>query len=386
MSVTFPTVQSTPVTESLSFDPLQTLLLPLNNDIPAGVLKHFCSTLNTPEQLFKNTEMVFAYYISEGKISQLIDYLIDREIEECFRTPSSIFRRNSIFTRVIRVFLDNELKGFLKEIVSIVTKHLKQTKFKLVIGNTINADVEKSVVKIAEIINSVLENIVNCQKFPIGFRYFMHKVSVELHKRTPSVETSALKNLIFLRTINSALVHSQSKNQQELDSMKTLSVAFQWFVGDSTEQNIPPAQNWKIQLSEKLGSMRQKVDTWVTTLRDLELDDFFTLSWVDSQRSNDLLPRLKKEWKDVLEYLSTESQGLLSLHFSNEQETMRMYIRLTNELDAFSNGTVKEHSDLLMKMTAMTMQIKDLKAEIKYLKKVLVEKDPTLSYLLDHDH
>ncbi|KAL7718453.1 Ras-GAP domain-containing protein [Entamoeba marina] len=359
MSVTFPTVQSTPVTESLSFDPLQTLLLPLNNDIPAGVLKHFCSTLNTPEQLFKNTEMVFAYYISEGKISQLIDYLIDREIEECFRTPSSIFRRNSIFTR---------------EIVSIVTKHLKQTKFKLVIGNTINADVEKSVVKIAEIINSVLENIVNCQKFPIGFRYFMHKVSVELHKRTPSVETSALKNLIFLRTINSALVHSQSKNQQELDSMKTLSVAFQWFVGDSTEQNIPPAQNWKIQLSEKLGSMRQKVDTWVTTLRDLELDDFFTLSWI------------KKEWKDVLEYLSTESQGLLSLHFSNEQETMRMYIRLTNELDAFSNGTVKEHSDLLMKMTAMTMQIKDLKAEIKYLKKVLVEKDPTLSYLLDHDH
>nr|BAN39516.1 hypothetical protein [Entamoeba histolytica] len=386
MSVTLPSVQASAMAESLSPDPLQTLLLPLNNDIPAGVLKYFCSTLNTPEQLFKNTEMVFSYYISEGKISQLIDYLIDREIEECFRTPSSIFRRNSIFTRIIRIFLDNELKQFLKEVINIVQKHMKQIKFKLVIGNTINADVEKSVNKIADIIQSILEHIIDCKNYPTGFSYFMHKVSIELHKRTPSVELSALKNLIFLRTINSALVHSQSKNQQEIESIKTLSVAFQWFVGDSTEQNIPPAQNWKLQLSEKLGSLRSQVDSWVTSLRDLALDDFFELSWVSPDACNELLPRMKKEGKDFLEFLSPESQGLLSFHFFNDQETMRMYIRLTNELDPFSNGTVKEHSDLLMKMTAMPMQIKDLKAEIKYLKKILVEKDPSLGYLFHPEH
>ncbi|ELP84875.1 hypothetical protein EIN_284510 [Entamoeba invadens IP1] len=373
------------IQDNIFENPLDTLLLPLNNDIPAGLLKHFCSTLNTPEQISKNTEMIFSFYIEHEKIKDLIDYLIDREIEECFRTPSSIFRRNSIFTRIIRVFLDNELKLFLKEIVAIVQKFMKQIKFKLVIGNVLSPDVDKSVEKMAQIIEAVLQHIVECKTFPPGFTYFMSKVSQELHKRTPSVELSALKNLIFLRTINSALVHSQSKSQQDGDSMKTLSVAFQWFVGDSGDNGISPSQNWKQLLMEKMKGLREQVDTWLTSLRDLQLDQPVELVWVTPGASNELLQRVKNEWKDVLEFLSSESQGLMELHFDSQPDTKRKYTKLLNELDAYSNGIVKEHSELLMLMTALTMQIKDLKAEVKYLKKVLVEKDKSLTYLLEQE-
>ncbi|KAL7719462.1 hypothetical protein QTN25_003179 [Entamoeba marina] len=83
-------------------NPLETLLLKLTNDIPTGVIKHFCSTMSSAEDLYDNTAMIVGYYLQEGYLKQFIQYLIVREIEECFRTPQSIFKRNSTYTRVLK--------------------------------------------------------------------------------------------------------------------------------------------------------------------------------------------------------------------------------------------------------------------------------------------
>lgn len=87
----------------------------------------------TPEELYNNTSMIVGYYLQEGAVKQFIKYMIVREIEECFRTPQSIFKRNSTYTRVLKIILENELKDFFEKVMEIVTEIIEENKTKLVV-------------------------------------------------------------------------------------------------------------------------------------------------------------------------------------------------------------------------------------------------------------
>ena len=41
---------------------LEKLLLPLNNDIPEGIFKYFCSSNKSQEEITKNNEIILSFY------------------------------------------------------------------------------------------------------------------------------------------------------------------------------------------------------------------------------------------------------------------------------------------------------------------------------------
>ncbi|BFU24636.1 GTPase-activator protein for Ras family GTPase [Entamoeba histolytica HM-1:IMSS-B] len=361
-------------------NPLETLLLNLTNDIPTGVIKHFCSLMSTPEELFNNTSMIVGYYLQEGCLKQFIKYLIVREIEECFRTPQAIFKRNSTYLRVLKVILENELKPFFNKAMEIVLVIIEENKSKLVIGNTGDPGVEKSLDKMKDIIYKLTELFITFN-FSNTFLYFMSRALVELHARTPNVEISALRGLFFIRLLGNYLVSNlESKSAVEAESLKTVSVVLSWFA-EPTEEEISE-DNWKAYLKEFASDKRQSIDERILQFKNPDIDSIeIDLPWIDKEKAKDLLPRMQVEWRNVVQFVTSESGVLLQLHFSSEMETTRIYNRLINELEALSTNTKKEKSDLLLKMTSMKMEIKDLEEEIKYLRELLASRDPSLAYL-----
>ena len=372
---------------------LENTILLLNTDIPIGILKHFCSPMNTPDEIVENTNMLFAYYATHNKLPQFIDYLIDREISECYRTPSSIFRRNSVYMRIIKLFLDNEFKEIVTEIISIVKFQMKQSKTKLVLGDTSSTDVQNAVDKIAEIIEIMMEYLFEQSEYPSGFSYFIKKVSIELEEKTPTVAKSAIKNLLFLRTINSELM-KQSKSQSDSDSYKALSIAFQWFVGESsTEQNVPVEQNWKISLGEKLHNLRKQTDEWTTHLKELQTSQSLELNWIPLSLHSQLIGKIQSDWKQISDGLSNESKELFLLlcNKSNDNKSDNNdnqndeYSQAISYLQSYSTEINNQSTSQMIHMSELTMQLNELRNERISLLKLLVEKDPSYSYLLEDD-
>ena len=366
-------------------DHLQNNLLSLNNDIPHAIMKHFCSTANSSEQINENVDILFSYYIHQNKLTQFIDYLIEREIHECFRTPSSIFRRNSIYMRILKIFLDYEMKDIVTEIINVVKNEMKQIKIKLQLGNTQNVEIEHSVNKIADIISKMLEYLFNISTFSDGFSYFIQKASVLLEQKTPTIAKSAIKNLLFLRTINSELVKQQSKNAQESESYKALSVALQWFVGDSFtfDQKLPPEQNWKIHLGTKLGKLRIRSDNWINFFSDMQPPTKFSLSWVNKESHVKFIPKIQNEWIQIMEHLSPDSKILFRMIFEKENNEYDIYSTISKQFQPYEDELLKEKTNQMIHMTELSMQVNELRNERMFLIKSLVEKDPSYSYLLD---
>ena len=360
-------------------------MIRLNNDIPTGVIKHFCSSMLTPEELFNNCSMIFGYYLQEGYIKQFIDYLIIREIEECYRQPQNIFRRNSTYMRILRVFLENELKPFLKQCTDVVTSTLEDYKSKLVIGNEGDPGVEKSLDKMKDILYKLMELFVT-SSFSDAFLYFMSSALHLLHARTPNVETSAVRGLLFVRIIgNAILATSEGKTEAESESIKTISVVLQWFgEGDFNEQQN--AHNWKAKLKEFAEAKRKSVDERITQFKNIESESLdVDLKWVNKEKAHDLLPRMQVEWRNVHQFVSSESIVLLQLLFATDAEALHVYNRMVSQLENLSVKTKQEKFNLLLTMTSMRMEIMDLQEEIRYLRETLASKDPKLAYLKDYN-
>ncbi|ELP89607.1 hypothetical protein EIN_526320 [Entamoeba invadens IP1] len=367
-------------------DPLQTLLLNLTNDIPTGVIKHFCSQMSTPEELFSNISMVVGYYVQEGYIKQFLRYLIVREIEDNFRMPQTIFKKNTTYSRVIKVILDHELEQFLNKCQDMVCDFVKEFGAEINITAK-NPMLEKSLEKVKDIIYKLMELFITF-KFSPTFLYFMSRALVELHSRTPMVEVSALRALVFVKLIGPALVSGlETKSEVECNSLRTVNTVVQWFADPQDESSGNDSEKWKTYLKDFATDKRQSVDSRILQFKNADAENAdITLEWIDKEQVKQLLPRMQVEWRNIVQFVTRESGVLLQLHFSSEMETTRIYTRLISELESLSSNTKKDKSDLLLKMTSMKMEIKDLEEEIKYLRELLASRDPSLAYLKNDEN
>ncbi|KAL7719464.1 hypothetical protein QTN25_003181 [Entamoeba marina] len=127
---------------------------------------------------------------------------------------------------------------------------------------------------------------------------------------------------------------------------------------------------------------RQSIDERISQFKSVDTENLeIDLAWINKEKAKELLPRMQVEWRNIVQFVTSESGVLLQLHFSSEMETTRIYNRLISELELLSSNTKKEKSDLLLKMTSMKMEIRDLEEEIKYLREMLASRDPSLAYL-----
>lgn len=234
-----------------------------------------------------------------------------------------------------------------------------------------------------DIIYKLMELFITYQ-FSNTVLYFMSRALIELHTRTPAVEVSALRGLFFVRLVSAYLL-SRIEESTEGESLKTVSVVLQWFAEPGEEEEVSE-DNWKFYLKDFATEKRKSIDERIMQFKNPDIEKITVeMEWLDKEKAKELLPRMQVEWRNVVQFVTSESGVLLQLHFSSEMETTRIYNRLISELEALSTNTKKEKSDLLLKMTSMKMEIKDLEEEIKYLRELLANKDPSLAYLKNDD-
>ena len=223
-------------------------------------------------------------------------------------------------------------------------------------------------------------------KFSDAFLYFMSSALHLLHARTPNVEVSAIRSLLFVRIIGNAILSSgEGKLAAESESIKTISVVLQWF-GEGDFNETQNQHNWKAKLKDFADSKRKSIDERIVQFKNIENEGLdVDLKWVDREKAKDLLPRMQVEWRNVHQFVSIESIVLLQLLFATDAEALHVYNRMVSQLENLSVKTKQEKFNLLLTMTSMRMEIMDLQEEIRYLRETLASKDPNLAYLKDYN-
>ncbi|KAL7719463.1 hypothetical protein QTN25_003180 [Entamoeba marina] len=94
-----------------------------------------------------------------------------------------------------------------------------------------------------DIIYKLMEHFIT-YNFSNTFTFFLSCALKELHSRTPNVELTSLRGLIFVRLIGAALVNDlESRSAVEAESLKTVAIALQWFAEPSKEDESVSEDN-----------------------------------------------------------------------------------------------------------------------------------------------
>ena len=182
---------------------------------------------------------------------------------------------------------------------------------------------------------------------------------------------------IFKSLASDLLNDVETRSELQSTSLKTIAQYLEEVTANSHGEEIS-------QLPHSINVMKAK-EKFIQKVSDMLHDDKryeeidnptyeIEVPWLTKDKGKDLGMRMKSEWRNMLQFVTTESGVLLQLHFSSEMETARIYNRLITELESLSNTTKAKKSELLLKMTQMKMEIKDLTNEIEFLRGLLAER------------
>jgi len=166
----------------------------------------------------------------------------------------------------------------------------------------------------------------------------------ELHIRIPDVEVVALREF-FIKLISDGILNwNSSLNEAENESIQVLLTVLK-HLGENASYKDNQKGDWKNEMLLFNEEKRDAIDSIITDFKNCKLEELVVeLKWVDLNESDKLLERMNVEWRNVHQYVSSESCVLLQLYFSSEIETTRIYNRLINELESLSkekNGNLK---------------------------------------------
>ncbi|KAL7712035.1 hypothetical protein QTN25_010327 [Entamoeba marina] len=95
------------------------VLLPLNNEIPKSVIEMYLSFRIKEDELSHKGLMIYSYFNANWELKEFLKYIVQREVADSFDNSKSVFKRLSPFVMLINIFIDNELSTTITEVTSI---------------------------------------------------------------------------------------------------------------------------------------------------------------------------------------------------------------------------------------------------------------------------
>ncbi|EKE39549.1 hypothetical protein ENUP19_0115G0021 [Entamoeba nuttalli] len=296
----------------------------LKPDLVTATLKYYIRGINSSEEQHKYIEAIFNGFAVRKKLPELLQHLVTSEILECVTTPSSMFRRNSVQSKVIKYYTDLEFNEIFDTCIFPAISEIVSEDITLTIDPE-SDKFETSIIKMKELLEGIFLRLFSFKMIPDSFKSFVTYVSNEVNKTSPSLQLISLKNIIFLRSISNYFLRC-TEDSYHLVSLKVLSTVFQWIIGDSQITHSVSAvsspqiylssekQDWKSFLFPFAADIRPRANEWLFTLKNDIPFDKVKFKWASNLKETiDIEESVYKNSNEISEFLDTASASVLAM-------------------------------------------------------------------------
>ena len=95
-----------------------------NPNLVTGSLKYIIKGSYTPEEQDAHMLLLLNGFLSRNKLDELLVRMVTEEVLDCSTTPTSMFRRNSVQSKVVKYYVDLELAALLDGCVLVPVQRL----------------------------------------------------------------------------------------------------------------------------------------------------------------------------------------------------------------------------------------------------------------------
>ncbi|KAL7715149.1 Ras-GAP domain-containing protein [Entamoeba marina] len=363
---------------SATLPSFETVFYGLSPDLLTGTLKHFIRGNYSVNEQYRNTSLIFNSFVLHKQLPKFLQFLSKREILECASTQTSMFRRNSVQSKMIKYYTDLELKELTQTCITPIIEDFTKKNVVICLHNDKenSHQFQESMSILKAILQNIFTKLLSTKAISESFKSFLNYVVNEVQQLSPGLELLCLKNIIFLRCISNCII-SEHSNEDITQSLKTISVVLQWVIGDSqitsnrnSSDGEQTASSWKDYFSSTAALYRPLINEWLLSLStNVPLDKVKFKFASTIKETIQLEEMVYRESDSICEYLEpTAATLLICLKEKRLYDPIAQYTSLFAQLqNHIANNTVTRIK-LLTEISILTENNAKLEEKLKRLK------------------
>ncbi|ELP93247.1 hypothetical protein EIN_056220 [Entamoeba invadens IP1] len=338
------------------------MLMPLNNDIPEGVIRTLIHISMGDENNMKTTQSIVSFFGENERVPELINYIVKREVVSNIDSPEYIFHSNSSFEIFAKMFYLKESDAFLEYVANQIVLKIRKSRIRF-INET--KHIVKDVKKIVKLLDDLLTLVSDTTKYSRPSKYLLYQILKVTFYDYPLENSLAMEAFVFDCVIKK-LRTTITKNANEKMTIDTFINVVNWYIS-------PSEVEWGPLYQMKLASFRDRIRQWKQHVLEFEpgREDALVRWFVTTDGFVEKL--VSMVWY-IEEFVGEESKKLLNLHFGtgdNVPSFKKAVKEIANEVEGLRRTADTEKHQMLQMMSTIQMKHKDMNEEIRYLDELL---------------